>query len=234
MGSTPASAAPAPRKRVSGVVVPNQPTRKQRLVAWLIFAAMEALAMTVRIRLHDPRGSLSDRTTPVILALWHNRLALALHIYRKRSRRGRKLAALVSASKDGALLAAILERAGAQPVRGSSSRRGAQALVELNSWAREGWDIAITPDGPRGPCHQVQDGVLGLAQVTGLPILPCTYRLNWKLRLKSWDRFQVPLPFARCDLFIGEPLRVPREAGDTERAGLRQQLQAALLAETRD
>jgi lysophospholipid acyltransferase (LPLAT)-like uncharacterized protein len=226
---------PAPharRKRVSGVVVPNQATRTQRILAWLIFTALQTLAVTVRIRLHDPHGVLRDRTAPAILALWHNRLALALHIYRRHGQRGRKLAALVSASKDGALLAAILERAGAQPVRGSSSRRGAQALVELNSAARDGRDIAITPDGPRGPCYQVQAGVIALAQVTGLPIVPCTYELSWKLRLKSWDRFQVPLPFARCDVFIGEPLRVPRDTDDATRDQLRAQLQTALLEKT--
>ena len=82
------------------------------------------------------------------------------------------MAALVSASKDGGFLSGILELFGVQPVRGSSSRRGPQALLELTTWAERGHDLTITPDGPRGPCYQVQDGVMSLAQLTGLPIVP--------------------------------------------------------------
>src|SRR5213075_2734928 len=85
------------------------------------------------------------------------------------------MAALVSASKDGALLSGILEAFGVQPVRGSSSRRGAQALVELTSWAERGYDLAITPDGPRGPRYQVQPGAIALAQLTGRPLVPVSY-----------------------------------------------------------
>ena len=114
------------------------------------------------------------------------------------------LAALVSASKDGAFLAGILECFGVQPVRGSSSRRGPQALLELTTWAERGYDLAITPDGPRGPCYVVQDGVMSLAQLTGLPIVPVSYHVNWKIQLKSWDRFQIPLPFSRCEMYFGK------------------------------
>ncbi len=142
------------------------------------------------------------------------------------------LAALISASKDGALLTAILQAFGVQVVRGSSSRRGAQALLELTSWAERGYDLAVTPDGPRGPCYVVQEGVMALAQVTGLPIIPYSCQLGWKLRVKSWDRFQIPLPFSRCEMTFGEPIRVPRGASDAERAQLREQLLDVLLAGT--
>jgi lysophospholipid acyltransferase (LPLAT)-like uncharacterized protein len=135
---------------------------------------------------------------------------------------------MVSASKDGAFLTAILECFKAQPVRGSSSRRGPQALAELRAWAERGYDLAITPDGPRGPCYHVQDGVISLAKLTGLPILPFSYVLNWKLRVKSWDRFQIPLPFARCEVKLGKLVRVPRDASQTERESLRQQLEKTL------
>ncbi|HOC49758.1 MAG TPA: lysophospholipid acyltransferase family protein, partial [Verrucomicrobiota bacterium] len=132
------------------------------------------------------------------------------------------------ASRDGALLAAILECFGVQPVRGSSSRRGPQALLELSGWAERGYDLAITPDGPRGPCYVVQEGVIGLAQVTGLPIVPASCRLGRKVRLRSWDGFQVPLPFSRCDVVIGAPVRVPRDAAEAEREALRQGLERTL------
>jgi len=228
---------PAPRKRVSGVVVPNAPTRLQRVAAWLIGTSLKLLAATLRYRVNGKPGPIELPPGPLIFALWHNRLALCMKLYRSYGRPERpngRLAALISASKDGALLAALLENHCVQPVRGSSSRRGAQALVELTSWAERGYDIAVTPDGPRGPCYVMQPGVMTLAQVTGLPILPCSYHLNWKIRLKSWDRFQIPLPFARCDVFTGDLILVPREAKDTDRDRLRQQLQEALMAITHD
>jgi lysophospholipid acyltransferase (LPLAT)-like uncharacterized protein len=141
---------------------------------------------------------------------------------------------MVSASKDGGFLAAILECFGVQPVRGSSSRRGAQALLELTTWAERGHDLAITPDGPRGPRCVVQDGIMSLAQVTGLQIFPCSYHVSWKICLKSWDRFQIPLPFAKCDMTLGQPISVPREATDEEREKLRQQLERSLVELSKD
>ena len=146
----------------------------------------------------------------------------------------RGLAALISASKDGGLLAGILECFGVQPVRGSTSRRGPQALLELTTRAERGYDLAITPDGPRGPCYVVQEGVMSLAQVTGLPIVPFSYNARWKIRLKSWDRFQIPLPFSRCEMIFEKPIRVPRDATDAGREALRLELQNALKAISAD
>jgi lysophospholipid acyltransferase (LPLAT)-like uncharacterized protein len=141
---------------------------------------------------------------------------------------------MVSASRDGGLLAEIFGRFGIEPVRGSSSRRGPQALREMVSRAADGYDLAITPDGPRGPCYTVQDGVIATAQLTGLAIVPVAYHLNWKIRLKSWDRFQIPLPFARCRVTVGRPLRVARETTAAEREVLRRQFETELRAITRD
>jgi lysophospholipid acyltransferase (LPLAT)-like uncharacterized protein len=229
--------ATAPRKRVSGVVVPNAPTRLQRAVAWLVGVALRLLAATLRYQVIGRGGLANLPAEPLIFALWHNRLCLCMKLYRCYARPERpddRLAALISASKDGAQLAALLDSFHVQPVRGSSSRRGAQALLELTSWAERGYDLAVTPDGPRGPCYTMQPGIMMLAQMTGLPILPCSYRLNWKIRLKSWDRFQIPLPFARCEITTGETIRVPRNATEEDRGRLRQQLQAALMAITHD
>jgi lysophospholipid acyltransferase (LPLAT)-like uncharacterized protein len=139
-----------------------------------------------------------------------------------------QIAAIVSASKDGGVVARVLEHFGAEPVRGSSSRRGPQALLELTTWAERGYDLAITPDGPRGPRYTVQPGALALAQLTGQPLVPAAYCLRWKICLKSWDRFQIPLPFGRAVMKFGEPLRVPREATDEERELLRQQFEQRL------
>lgn len=231
------SGAPS-RVRKSAVVVPNQPRWHQRLVARLVFWFARGLAATLRFRLDDVSGYFSDvPQEKIIFAIWHNRLALALILYERyvaRRDRHRKMAALVSASRDGALLARILELFQVQPVRGSSSRRGAQALREMVTWGRRGHDLAITPDGPRGPCYVVQEGVISTAQLTGLPIVPVAYRLSWKLTMKSWDRFQFPLPFARCEVVTGLALRVPPESTAAEREALRQELEERLRAITRD
>jgi lysophospholipid acyltransferase (LPLAT)-like uncharacterized protein len=227
-----------PKKRSAGVVVPRQPRWYQRLAAWLVFLTIRAVAITLRYRWNDRSGLFhGSAVEPSIYCVWHNRLALCLIAYygyaRKRSQTP-GMAAMVSASKDGAFLAAILERFKVQPVRGSSSRRGPQALLELTSWSERGYDLAITPDGPRGPCYVVQEGIISLAQLTGLPIIPFSYHLGWKIRVKSWDRFQIPLPFSRCEMNVQKPIRIPRGASAAEREALRLQLERTLKELSRD
>jgi lysophospholipid acyltransferase (LPLAT)-like uncharacterized protein len=225
-------------RRSGGVVIPHRARPSQRLAAVLIYGLIRIIAATIRFRLDDRSGVLGERPgQQYIFSIWHNRLALSLIMYRRyisRGAPGRRLAAMVSASRDGGLLARVLEHFGVEPVRGSSSRRGPQALRELITWSERGHDLAITPDGPRGPCYCVQDGVMSAAQLTGLPIIPVSCHLNWKIRTRSWDRFQVPLPFARCAITVGEAMRVPREATDAERETLRQALEETMRTITRD
>lgn len=221
-----------------GLVVPHTATLPQRLGAFVIWAALKAVTMTLRYR-YVVRSDFyeQEHSRQAIYCVWHNRLALALKGYYSYARKRVKtpgMAAMASASKDGAFLAAIIERFGVQPVRGSSSRRGHQALLELTSWAERGWDLAITPDGPRGPRYIIQPGVMSLAQLTGLPIIPAVYNLSHKLQLKTWDRFQVPLPFSRCEVIIGQPLLVPRDCTDEEREALRLKIEHQLLEMTVD
>jgi lysophospholipid acyltransferase (LPLAT)-like uncharacterized protein len=221
-----------------GPVMPNQPRWFQRLAAMLIFVVMRAISLTLRYRWIDRSGYFENGpASPAIYCVWHNRLALCLKAYFgyvKKRNRTPGLAAMVSASKDGALLAGILECFTVQPVRGSTSRRGPQALLELKSWSERGYDLAITPDGPRGPRYVVQEGIISLAQVSGLPIMPVSYSLGWKICVKSWDRFQIPLPFSRCEMIFEKPLRVSRESSDAEREQLRRQLEATLKGISRD
>jgi lysophospholipid acyltransferase (LPLAT)-like uncharacterized protein len=228
----------ARKRRSSGVVVPHEPYWYQRLGAWLVFALVRAVSATLRYQWTDHSDYFNDSPVgPAIYCVWHNRLALCMvpyHGYIKKRSRTPGLAALVSASRDGGFLAAILECFGVRPVRGSSSRRGPQALLELTGWAERGYDLAITPDGPRGPRYVVQEGIMGLAQLTGLPIIPTSYCLGWKIQVKSWDRFQIPLPFSRCEMVFGKSVRVSRDASDAEREALRQQLELTLKEISRD
>jgi len=220
------------------VVVPHRAEWHQRLAAWLIWLCVRGMGATIRFRVDDRTGYFTGAPKEaIIFAAWHYRLSLALKLYDRFVRAhqpNRRMAAIVSASKDGGMLARVLELFRVEPVRGSSSRRGAQALREMVTWGERGYDLSITPDGPRGPCYVVRDGVIATAQLTGLAIVPVSFYLNWKIRLKSWDRFQIPLPFARCEITTGRIFRVPREATETERESLRQQLEAELRAITRD
>jgi lysophospholipid acyltransferase (LPLAT)-like uncharacterized protein len=226
------------RSRSAGVVVPNPPRWHQRLAAWLVFLLVRSVAATLRYRWNDRSGLYDEaKMGQAIYCVWHNRLALCLIPYFGYARKRNNtpgMAAMVSASKDGAFLTAVLERFKVQPVRGSSSRRGSQALLELTTWSERGYDLAITPDGPRGPCYVVQQGIMSLAQVTGLPIIPFSYYLDWKIRARSWDRFQIPLPFSRCELNVDKPIRIPRDASDAEREELRKHLERTLKELSRD
>jgi lysophospholipid acyltransferase (LPLAT)-like uncharacterized protein len=226
-----------PRKPIqkSGVVVPHPLKWYQRLLAFVIYLLIRAVSATCRFKWEY--WAQKPFQGPVIFCTWHNRLPFSLLMYEQHVQHfevPHRLAAIVSASKDGGVVARVLEHFGAQPVRGSSSRRGAQALLELTTWIERGYDVAITPDGPRGPRYVVQNGPIALAQVTGLAIIPAAYNLRWKIRMKSWDRFQIPLPFARIAARFGEPLSIPRDISDEEKEVLRLELQKRLLQLTED
>lgn len=213
------------------MVVPQPLSWDRRLAASMVYGLIRAASSTMRYRWSYHPDVLKGRG-PQIFCIWHNRLALSLLMHEHYARtigQPRKLAAIVSASRDGGVVARVMEHFKVQPVRGSSSRRGPQALLELTTWVERGYDIAITPDGPRGPRYVVQSGVIALGQLTGCPIVPAGCRLRWKYCLNSWDRFQVPLPFSRADMSFTEPLHVPRNASDAQREELRKELERRLV-----
>jgi lysophospholipid acyltransferase (LPLAT)-like uncharacterized protein len=228
----------SPPSPTSGVVVPQALRWHGELAAAAGYAFLRTLSVTLRMRWEDPEDHLSTiDQSPVIFALWHNRLILSLPSYRKYflgRHPHRRLVALISASKDGALLSRLMDHHGVESVRGSSSRRGGQALKELVNRTRRGYDVAITPDGPRGPKYEVQEGVVMLAQLTGLPVVPMSAQIHSKKVLGSWDGFQVPLPFARCDIRMGEPIWVDRKGDEVEREVARRQIQERMMALTTD
>jgi hypothetical protein len=198
---------------------------------------VRALSCTWRCRFVDTQRAFDQPQGPMIFATWHNRLALSMIAWEKWVRRktpSAGLVALISASHDGGILSRALRYFDVDAVRGSSSRRGPQALLELTSWTQRGYSVAITPDGPRGPCYTVQEGIIALAQVSSLPILPVSTRVRGKIRLRSWDRFQIPLPFALCEIRFGAMLSVPRDASDEHREEIRRELQRRLLELTVD
>jgi lysophospholipid acyltransferase (LPLAT)-like uncharacterized protein len=187
---------------------------------------------TWRVRIDDPHKILTKETGPVIWGIWHNRLALSMSVWArvKKARSEAQLAAFISASKDGAFLSSILDKFGVSAVRGSTSRRGRQALLECTGLVEQGHDVAITPDGPRGPVYTIQDGIIALAQLTGRSIVPVYVSISSKVELKSWDRFQIPMPFSKCEIFLKEPIAIPRYLSIEERDRVRTLLRDRMLS----
>ncbi|MDD3181051.1 MAG: lysophospholipid acyltransferase family protein [Opitutaceae bacterium] len=170
----------------------------RRAVLWLLAALLRLWGRTLRFEVDEEtmrRLTFSD--VPVAIILWHNRLFLSPEIFR-RYRKRRSVYGLVSASRDGAWLAAFYRLIGIMPVRGSSSRLGREAARELIDCLRAGHDVGITPDGPRGPRYEVKGGALIVARRTGAPmvLLGAEFTRAWRLN-NSWDRFYVPYPFSR-------------------------------------
>src|SRR4051812_19721223 len=191
---------PSSKKRSSTPVIPHRPSWQGELGAFAAWVIGSALAKTWRVRVSDESGCVEGNGEgPLIVAIWHNRLATAMKVWQWAGpyRPSAGLAALISASRDGGFLARTFERFGVRPVRGSSSRRGAQALLELTSVIEDNYHVAITPDGPRGPKYVVQPGIISLAQLCAIPILPIGVFAHHKKQLRSWDNFQIPLPFSR-------------------------------------
>ena len=141
--------------------------------------------------------------SPVIYVLWHGRMFLPLFYFQKTG-----IIILVSEHSDGEIITAALKSAGCNTIRGSTTRGGVSALAKLVKLARQGKKIAFTPDGPRGPRWHFQPGPVYLAAKTGLPVVPLTGSVNCAHYFKSWDSFQLPLPFSRGVFIIGEPYHV--------------------------
>lgn len=159
-----------------------------------------------------------------ILALWHGRILPAALFFRDRG-----VIVLASENFDGDWIARVLARFGYGAVRGSSSRGGVRALVQLRRLVEQGHSTAFTVDGPRGPALVAQPGAVWLAKATGQPILPFHAEATRFWTASSWDQTQVPKPFSRVTMCLGEPIEVPADAdADAVEAG-RIALEAALL-----
>lgn len=204
---------------------------------WLVaigFAIYRVWAATLRISLDD-RAVIADKPpgAPLIFVAWHNRLMLFPYVLRKFRPETRGFA-LVSASGDGAIVGDFIKRFGRgfDVVRGSSSRRGAGALRQLADCLRDGADVAITPDGPRGPVYQLGSGIIFLAQQTGADVLPVGIEFSNCWRLKSWDGFFLPKPFSKVRVVFGEHHHVARTTDESDFEAERLRLHHELLALT--
>jgi hypothetical protein len=189
---------------------------KQRAQAQLIALAarpvIAALGRTLRWRVEGAHHyeSLIRAGRPPILALWHGRILPATLYWRDRG-----IVALTSQNFDGEWIARLMARFGFRAARGSTSRGGARALVQLRRELAAGHPVAFTVDGPRGPARVVQPGAVWLARATGRPILPFHIEADRFWSARSWDQAQIPKPFSTVAVAIGEPLNPPDIADTT-------------------
>lgn len=183
--------------------------------SWLVYAYTLFLGWKTRIYWFktDEFLELEKQGKNYIYSIWHNQQLFLLYPYR-----GQKVCALISQSKDGEYIARVLPRFGMLAVRGSSTRGGARALIELMHAAKDGYHPMLTPDGPRGPIYQVQHGILYLAKKTGLPIIPVGTALSHKFKAGSWDKMRVPLPFGKTAFTYGKAFYITEETDMNEAA----------------
>lgn len=170
-----------------------------RLIAFLSDAWMRSLRIDMDA---ESERAFRETPSPAIFLLWHNRCIVNQEIYRRfRKVHGHRLCGLVSRSKDGAWLSGLFELWGTRPVRGSTKRGGSEAIRELVRVIRdERLDTGITVDGPRGPLYHVHQGAALLTVLTKVPIVLTGITFHTAIRLPSWDRFFLPLPFSRVTL----------------------------------
>ena len=186
--------------------------------------ALRVLAGTLRVRREEAAvAPLWAARAPLIYAMWHGRLLLLPYLY---GHRGAHV--LTSRSRDGELVARWIRHFGLDPVRGSSTRGGADAVRLLARAIQAGREVVVVPDGPRGPREVLKPGVIALARLSGAPIVPTAVGASREWRLRSWDEFRIPRPFARCVVRFGEPIRVSRAADRAGEEAARKEVEAAL------
>lgn len=203
---------------------------RERLLALTGAAILRALFATLRLRVEDRSGILDEESPkPSLLCFWHNRiLGITFAFDRLYPKNRLGVTVLTSPSRDGEILARLVAAFGMGSVRGSSSRRGSRALLELVRLVRTGRDIAITPDGPRGPKYSLGPGVVLLAQNTSARIIPVHARFQRCIRMKTWDAFIIPLPFSTVSVTIAEPLEIPEQLSAEEFEAARKKLEELL------
>jgi lysophospholipid acyltransferase (LPLAT)-like uncharacterized protein len=192
---------------------------KRHMPKWIAFLAaclVRLWAWTLRVEVVDPHGFLDPkRTAGRIAAIWHNRLLFAAPLSPAPLRRTSSV--LISASRDGEYVSTFIRFFDVGVVRGSSSRGGVRAFLELlNVLRQENQTVVLTVDGPRGPMYQPHHGIIGLAQKSGVPIMAVSINATHRWNLKSWDRMQIPWPFSKVRFVFGKPFAVPEDTDMNE------------------
>jgi hypothetical protein len=179
----------------------------------VLSAALRVLKWTVRLEIVNADALFGRwaRGERVIVVFWHSRLLMmpiAAH--------GHPVCIMNSEHRDGEIATRAAARWGIRSVRGSATRGGVKGFLQLVRAYRDGWSLAVVPDGPRGPAGVAKPGVVHLAKATKAPIVPVSYAASRCRQLRSWDRLIIPLPFSRVVLVIGDALAIPETADGEE------------------
>lgn len=196
-------------------------------IAGLGYPLINALGRTLRWRVEGVQhydAIVSSGRQPV-MAFWHGRILPATYYFRRRG-----IVVITSENFDGEWIARIIERFGFGTARGSSSRGGLKAMLQLVRDMEQGKPAGFTLDGPRGPARVAQPGAIWLARATGNPVLPFHLEAASHWTANSWDRTQIPKPFSTVALVVGEPFDVPADAGDDQLESARGDLEHRLRA----
>ena len=198
-----------------------------KLIPVLGYPVLAALTSTLRWKSEGAEhlDAVARNGRQPIMAFWHGRILPATHYFRRRG-----IVVITSENFDGEWIAGIIERFGYGTARGSTSRGGLKALLQLRRDMAGGKPTAFTLDGPRGPAQVAQPGAVWLAKATGNPIVPFHIEANRYWTLNSWDRTQIPKPFATMAIAIGEPMDVPADADDAALEGTRRAVEERLAA----
>jgi len=188
---------------------------------------IQALVMSLRMTVEgeEKLNNIHSKGGKVIYSLWHGQLLIFASALRNKN-----VHPVISEHRDGEMIAQVTRRLGYSPIRGSSTRGGVKVLLKILTKLGDRYNLAITPDGPRGPRWKVQQGVIFLAQKTGLPIIPSVNGTDRFWELKSWDRFRIPKPFSRGLMLYGDPMFISPEQGREEHIELMNVLEEKMVA----
>ena len=170
----------------------------------IVFVFISLIFLTVKKRFHLPSDTPKE---PFMVAFWHGKIMLSPYIYKK-LRKDVKIGVIISDHFDGAIIAGAMKYFGFDTIRGSSTKGGIKALKESFKLVDSGYDIAITPDGPKGPFQSVADGIVAISKKKKMKIVAFNYKATSFWQLKSWDKFMIPKPFSTVDFYASEPFSV--------------------------
>src|SRR5437588_11084070 len=196
-----------------------------KVIAALGYRLIALLGSTLRWRTEglEHLDAIAASGRQPIMAFWHGRILSATYFFRRRC-----IVVMTSENFDGEWIAGIIERFGYETARGSTSRGARRALLQLTRDMAAGKPVGFTVDGPRGPAGVAQPGAVWLAKATGNPVLPFHLQANRHWTLGSWDRTQIPRPFATVALAVGTPIDVPSDADEAMQDARRRELETAL------
>lgn len=204
--------------------------RRARLLGQLIHIVAKLIFATLRMHKEKfehliPVQNPDDEGKPkgVIFVTWHGRSLIPANVFRDRG-----YWALISLSRDGEVQNHVFQHFGFQTIRGSTGRGGVRGALQMARKVREGGVLAFTPDGPRGPTHKVQLGVILMAEKSGAPIVPLGISASRRWLARSWDQYLIPQPFARAYFVVGEPIYVAPGLDEAGRQAVAEQVEIAI------